>query len=921
MQPLRDLIEARLADGKSVLVFPSQVAADAWAIEALGMGGGGAVDPDRLVVWDRFKERFLSTRRDDRPANRVTRTLWAALVVSRQTREPFLERILGSGKPSPSFVGFLSTVPPALAAIARGLENSLDARLGQDPLILDLLRLHEDCRRFMETRSLFEPSWERPSVLRLDRPHLLVAPELVEDWDEWRDHLEGIEGFATWPLPVVGAARVDRPTVDSAKADTAGAGTATALLSYENAWEEYRDVFLRIAALLDSGIRADEIGVTVSDLDAARPWVEEAAAKAGVPLVVRSGLPLASSPFGRLLAAIGAATESGFGLPAMKALLLDRFAVWKEAEAATNLVRFGIEHHAFASWTRGSATIDVWEESFRVTGRTGLRSWYRLLRRALLDMAGARDFRALGQAVTAFRKQFLDEDGWSSEENRLVERCMEELAALGRAEADYARGERLPSPFALWMATLRSEGYVPQRHGAFVQVYPWRVSALLPFKYHFLLGCGFDAVAVRYGAENFLREDQKEALGRSGRDATLDFLRAYLLSGDLVFPCHATEEIGGWSAPHPFFSAASTKPGRETTAEIPLAPDPLALEGLAWAGLGEIPTRLLPMQKAAFDPVDTRALEALLPRLSREGRLRMSHTLLDEYRACPFRWLVARALRVEEEILDPGFFDALLAGDMAHRAIEHLFEGMRGFGLITGSHLDEYRRLAAEAPAAILPEFARDKGPFLEPMFEAWSPLLADRLLRLVDHLASDPGWEVGELESAKEFVISEDNIVLEGRIDRLARRGEELAIVDYKKRRMPAKAALVVAKESAGDGASGEGEDAADDEARGGDIVAGELANTQIASYVSLVEAGGERVKRAYFWSIEDAKDRVVIGDDGLRPPGGYGMEIASFRELLSRAAKGIREGRFGWAAPSSPACRNCRVKPVCRSHYSAGR
>ena len=919
MRLLRDLVRARLAEGETVLVFPSQVAADAWAIEALELGGSGAVDPERLIGWDRFKEGFLSTRRDERPANRVTRSLWAALVVSRQTREPFLERMLGAGRPSPSFVGFLSTVSPSLAAIAHAMEKNRDEGLERDPLIRDLLRLHEDCRRFMETRGLFEPAWEGPTIKRLGRPHLLIAPELVEDWEEWRGHLEGLEGFATWPLPA---------------ADSEGAGEGVPLLSYENAWEEYREVFLRIAALLDSGVGAEEIGVTVSELDAARPWIEEAAAKAGVPLVVRSGSSLASSPFGRLVAAIGAATESGFGLPAMKALLLDRFAVWKEAEAAADLVRFGIEHHAFASWSRGSTTIDVWEESFRVTGKTGLRSWYRLLRRALLDIAGALDFRALGQAITAFRNRFLDEGSWSSEENRLVERCMEELAALGRAEADYARGERLPSPFALWMATLRSENYVPQRRGAFVQAYPWRLSALLPFKYHFLLGCGFESVALRYGSENFLREDQKEALGRSGRDATLDFLRAYLLSGDLVIPCHATEEIGGWSAPHPFFSASAAGP---EPGALPPAPDPLAIEGLAWAGLGELPARLLPMQKAAFsnfeavarvegeaegfDPVDRRALDPLLPRLSHEGRLRMSHTLLDEYRACPFRWLVGRALRVEEEILDPGFFDALLAGDMAHRAIERLFEGMRPFGPIAGIHLDQYRRLAAEAPAAVLPEFARDKGPFLEPMFEAWAPLLADRLRRLVERLASDPGWEVGELESAKELALIEEAIVLEGRIDRLARRGEELAIVDYKKRRMPAKTALVVAAAAGDDEGSGEYGDRSEEEGGAMGMVAGELADTQMASYVSLVEAGGERVTRAYFWSIEEAKERVVIGDGGLKAPGDYGMEIASFRELLTRAAKGIRAGRFGWAPPSSPACKNCRAKPICRSHYSAGR
>lgn len=936
IEALRELIRDRLADGSTVVVFPSQVAADAWAIEALRMGEvagrarapiadalprpsapSTAMDPDRMIGWDRFKESFLSRHRDEKPASRVTRTLWAALVVARQTEAPFLRRILGTGRPSSSFVGFLAQLPPSLAAIAQAAATR---KIADDPLIDDLLMLHRNCKEFMASRGLFEPSWEKSIARPLDRAHLLLAPELVEDWEEWRELLRGVTGFETWALPEAGA--------------------PPSLLSYPSAWEEYRDVFLRIGGLIDAGTAPDEIGVSVADLDGARPWIEEAAAKAGVPLAFRRGMPLASSPFGRLVAAMGAAARTGFGLPAMKALLLDRFAKWKEADSAAALVRFGIDHHAFASWTREGRQVDVWEESFRVTGKTGLRSWYRRLKAAVLDVGSAADFKALRAAVTSFRRQFLDEEGWSPEEGRLVERCMEELEALARAEAEYAKGEPLPSPFALWLATLKSESYVPQRRGSFVQVYPWRVSALLPFRFHFLLGCGFEEVAVRYGGEGFLREDQKEALGRSGRDATDDFLRAYLLSGDRVFPCHATEEIGGWSAPHPFFVVVDSAEGiRGDRTAPPPAPDPLALEAAAWRGAGRLPTKLLTIQKnafanfaaaasageveASFDPLDEKTLTRMSPRFGRDGLVRLSHSLLAEYRACPFRWLVGSALRVEPEILDPGFFDARLAGEMAHKAIEWLLEGMRAFGPIDAEHLADYRKLAELAPAAILPLFSLDKGPFLEPMFEAWSPLLADRLLRLVAALVEDPGWDVGELETKMELAFPEEGYYLEGRIDRLARRGEELAIVDYKKGRLPTKAELLL---EGGESAGQDGEDEVE-EGTGADDGSrtagqnGELGNTQIAAYLTLLATREKNVTQASFWSVEQARSLEVIGPAGLRPTGGYGAELESFRGLSAQATRGILSGRFGWAPPSSPPCVNCDFKTACRSHYSAGR
>lgn len=77
----------------------------------------------------------------------------------------------------------------------------------------------------------------------------------------------------------------------------------------------------------------------------------------------------------------------------------------------------------------------------------------------------------------------------------------------------------------------------------------------------------------------------------------------------------------------------------------------------------------------------------------------------------------------------------------------------------------------------------------------------------------------------------------------------------------------------------------------------------------------------RASFWSIEEAKELLVLGEGGLRKAGDYGPELRAFRTLLGRAAEGIRGGRFAWAPPSSPACTGCEAKRVCRSHYSAGR
>jgi len=950
LDALARLVAEALARPGATLVFPSQLAADAWAVEALRRSGAASLDPGRLIGWDSFKEEVLSAHRSESPANRVTRTLWAASVVARQGRRPFLRALLGPREfsiareidiaresiiardtkaprgpaaggpgspeagPSPAFVPFLAKIPPTLDALVRAIRaRPGDGRLAGDPAMGDLLALHADYAAFLAERELFEPSWERGRAVPTEGSWVVVGAALLEDFEEYRALLEPSPNVTIATLPVPGL----RPRLDGAP----------------NLHEELRRVFLRVAALLDAGLDPASIGVTVAGLDGARPWVEAAAAAAGVPFVVRRGRPLASSPFGRLLRGLGALADADFSLPAMRALLLDRFVSFRESDTAARLVRFGVERHAFASYRREGRRVDIWEESFAVCGADrALASFYRRLRSAVLDLRGAPTFASLKSAIMTFRNQFLDESGWSLAEDRVVRRVMEELDDFARAEEAYAKGLRLPSPFGLFLSGLESETYMPQEGGGRVQVFPWRVSALLPFKVHFLLGCGQEALRVVHGVDGHLREDQREALGRSSREATEDFLGAYLLSGEVVLPSVAEEGIEGWTAPHPWFEGGE---GEATLVEIPAAEDPLRAETAAWkAGRPDRagPRRLLPAQIRAyqayagrarrpasgFPPLDGKALAVLLGRVSRsDGLLRLSSTLVDEYRSCPFAWLLARGLALGEEDWEPRFFDARLAGEMAHRALEELFAGMEALGPIEGRHLDAYRELAARAPLSVLPAFAARRGPFLEPMFIAWVPLLADRLRRLVENLALEPGWEVGDIELGLERALPSLGAVFEGRIDRLARRGAEVAIVDFKKRDLPKKGQLLVA---AAPETRVDGDEAADGEGSGAAAADdGELGDTQIAGYVSLAEEAGMAVSRASYWSIEKAGELLVLGEGGLRERGQYGPELASLDRLLARAAGGIQAGSFPLAPPSSPSCLSCDAKAVCRSRYSA--
>ncbi len=917
---LDSLLPGLLPDRDLLLVFPSQAVADAWAQASPGRFGLGAVETDRFLGWDRYKELCLSTRRDERPADRLARTIWAADLLVRHGQKPLLQRLAGPGKPSAAFVTFFASLPPALERSAALIKAASPQASGgiSDPALADILVLRDDYAAFMAGQGLFEPSWQALGAGIRGRA-ALFAPELMEDFDAYEAVIRAAPAqVALYPLPG-GQGLPDQ-------------SLPPALLAFPNAFEEYRWTFLEIGRLLEGGLSPEDIVVSIPGIEESWAWVEKAAAQAGIPVALKGGRALADSPFGRLLRNLRACAQASFSFESLKALLLDRFLAWRQAEAARDLLRFGVDYHAYASYSSGGRVLDIWEESFATVGGHGdLAAWYAKLRGSIHLLNSSRSFAALKKAIFAFRRDFLDESGWDEGEIALVQRSMVELEGLARAEAELGMAGRLPNPLSLLLASLESTTYVAQAAagGARVAVYPYRVAALHPAQRHFVLGSSQEGVRVAYSSLPFLREDQKEALSQEDRDVSRDFLCGYSASGATSFS-YAVEAFSGWSVPHPYFSGPGSAPPEAPGNFASLRDScPLRAEAAAWRGEAPLPSRLLGFQTRAFKAgayapeapglaaprprydrkgtATVGALEAIGPRIHlKDGALRLSATLLKEYLSCPFAWLLKRGLGLEEETTGVGFFDNLLAGNLAHAALRELLAAMGELGPIQARLRPEYLAAVDQALASLLPAFEVQEGPFLRPMFAAYAPLLGDRLRRLVDALIEEPGSQAGRLELDLERPYPGLGAVLQGRLDRLGiLPGGKSHIVDYKKRGLPAKDALTSAARAEEGGLRRE-------------ALASDLGDFQIAAYRALCEAQGLKVGRASYWSIEDAKALVVLGEGGLLPADDYGPELAALDKALALVASGIGRGDFRTAGPGSGACKDCPWKAICRERYA---
>lgn len=889
---IESAIIRNLSDPTVSFVFPSEVAATSWARRSLEISDAKGVATDRFLGWDTFKERLFSRRAGLIPADRLPRVrlLWAACVLAENARTPFLTRVIREEHRNDfqGYVPFLAGILPALKRIA---ERAV--RAPSDPKVEDLRVLYERYQAFLDERGLFEPAFENLPEPEADAEYLLFCPELAQDWGEYRDSLTKLPGVRVVSLP---------------KSDG-----APELAEFPNLYEELRWIFLSVARDLDAGMRPEEIAVTVPNLDAAYPWVRKAAALAGVTTAIRSGPPLARHPVGRFLSALGECAERSFDQESLNALLLDRFLPWRELDKARALVRFGMEYHAYAPFRTGNRPLDPWLESFRLcrSDTPGLESFYRRLKAGIKSLTDAKSFSALQAAFVAVRNELLDEQRFSEEDARSFQRAMEELKGFVREEAELGLPAGQLHPFALFQEALSGKPYVPQAPGVAVSVYAYRVSALLAVRRHYVAGSSQEGLKVSFGDAPGLREDQKEALGCPDRDASALYAQAYAASEATVFS-YAVEGIGGWNLPFPWFSREGHTAPPGDYAQV-RAGDPWSEEAHAWSG-GAFPAAILADQVSAAraaapslrspasnyekDLASPEAGKAALARSGEpDGSLRLSATHVEELRSCPFAWLLARGLALREEKSGIAFFDAILAGEMAHAALEILYGRIAASGPFDAERLSEYESWVEPSVNQALPAFERRHGPFLRPMFEAYVPKLADRIRRLLlSETSLFAGWEVERLEGEMRKDYPSNQVRLVGRLDRLARHdtGEEMeyAIIDYKKRSVPKKADVYPDKD-------------------------GELGSLQMAAYILLCEAAKKAITRASYWSIEDAAALDVLGPDAVER-GDYQEALEIFEGYLTDAADRLRRGDFRIPRPEDRDCENCGWQAVCRVRYA---
>ena len=855
-----------------VCVFPSEVAAAHLRRKLADIDDARAIRSDRLISWDTFKERYLTSHSELKPVNRLIRRLFAARLCSENSDQPFLGYLIPESYApvSSRFAAFISTTLPHLKRLCADIDA--DRLVVTSQARRDFDALLDEYGRFLEKKGIFEPAFASENNVEVST--MLCFPELADDFARYEYCLQNEK-----------VRRLDPPRKPR-----------YSVSRFENTLLEIDWLCSRILDLLSGGAHPTDIVISVAGLEAVAGFLLESARIRNIPLDVRAGVPLARTAAGRMFESIRNCVRSGYDLDTFKALLLDPRVPWINRDINRRLAQFGVAARCGRNSIR-----DVWLERLQLYSESRLAGYYRSLRNSFTSILRTTSFRDLKTEVIGFVNTFLNTRILDARGVRSFQAVLESFEPL--IEAESVVGEDLKEkPYGLWLEYLADRLYVEPASEAGVSVYPYRVTAGIYPGYHFVVNTAHSATRIASQVYPFLPPN---AYRTKEIDRSALFIRAYASSGTSVhFSESRTGPDGSMLTPTEFLFDDVEHPDSSS--------DPYSVERRFWSGAAPAvppaPDAIFPVQRFGYfkhsiaanesDRVDlTHAVcsdDKLIADLAgaqndEESRIVITATSLDAWNNCPFRYLFSRVLKVNEARYEVSCVDPMLEGQVLHgllaRLFQYIIDDLDGVAPSANDHGALIGRLLSELESPLR---------FPQP-----APLLLDERLHLFRMMLAnclDSEAAIGDarrvIEAEGDYEVLTEGIAFRGRIDRISRGDDGFAIVDYKRTRTPKKSDLVDPSDA---------------------------TTYQLPLYTYFVENLRGGVSDAVYFSLTDGVETPVFSTS--RKKSWLSREdldalIAAALELSKKMAAAVHAGDYR-VRKRSGGCDACGVRPICRQRY----
>ena len=888
MKYVEDIIHRELNNRDSFFVFPSELVSNFWMRKGLSQGKK-AVLSNRFLSWDRFKEKTFDLNMSLTPVNKHIRTLFASSLLEENKKNGDLFKGIIPPEYSEGSNSFLSWITSVLTEVKSFRENSL---LGDISLSYgvrdDLDFLYKRYMKFLEDRGMFEPSWVQAKIADIGEEYFLFFPDVIDDFKEFASDLE--------KSPVV-------HIVNS------GSNPLAAIEQYHSSTIELKTLLARIGLLIDKGVRVQDIAITLPDMKGWRVPLEAEAALRSIPLDFRQGKSLSEYPGGKLFQIILGCEKSGFSLPSMKQMLLNRLLPWKNREIAEKLFRFGMEHHCFRNYRLRGRKIDVWENTLVKSKESELLEFYQRLKSGIEKISTGRNFTEINSSVQIFISMFLDTGLWQPGTLREFQFCLNTLNDL--EDASVKTGDlEYGSPCDIWLSAIDDRIYVKRSETTGVNIFPYRVAAGGSWSWHFIPGLSQDAGSVVKSKYMFLKDNQRKLLPGLESDFTDPFLDLYNVSGENIIFSFSMDSFSGPALPPSRFILE--KSVLLINADSKAVEDEYRTELGYWLGENPLPAKIFSVmkkgsgfsvagvfKKKSVDYTKDLITNPMLQKsvtsglINEERNLHISPSSLDQFTTCPYLFLFQRGLDVSEDDYKEVFIDHPVFGQIIHECFDRFFKYVDGSGSeFSLSLLDEYTVEINSIIDSVFNRYTALGKNFIAPVWKYCREFTRNKLASFIEVEAVQfPGFRLVAAEKKYTHMQEKRKIELSGRIDRVSFKGDKTAIIDYKKKNHLKKADM----KPDGDGPS----------------------TFQIPFYTYLVEKSGLKVSSASYYDVTNCRYDHVYNPAAKKTwcsEEEMELLIDQLEKSVNLMDERIRRSDY---SVNPDGCGSCSFRRICRTKY----
>lgn len=650
---VQKIINEASGKNENIFVFPNQVIAESFldnTLQELAKNGKAAALPtEKFIAWDSFKaQKFFPNIQDKSPVSAIERQLFSVDLLGENRKQPFLKSIIQPqySEFSDGFAAWLSGILPELTLLS---PNDLYG----DSACADFFEIKRRYESFLQKHGLFEVSSREAIAQRCGKRFLLIACDLMNDWNEFRpkfdDEVEVLfsleNSLRQWSAPTVLQFRNSRDEISFAVEEIRKAGESTDF---------------------------SHLAITVND-ETLLPYITREFDFFDIPYSEQRGRPLGKSGAGQIFSLINDIINRRFSLESMKALFLNEEIPWSEEKKQEILIK--IENSVKYKNYFEQSFFKGFLQKFRNAGSfLQLRNAYFLFRdeffhEALLNFSRfSRDDNSEKEEYEEITEEKRD---FFFQANNILSRCVNELADL---EVRCHRINLMPeNHLDFFVEYLNTKIYRPPRKTSGVHILDYKAAMLSPFEKHFVINCTQTAISCELRPFAFLSDKVRRRLGSSfpPSDMTKHFICAYDLPNrarpQSVIFTYGEKTFAKDDCVHPFFSP---KKGPEVKNYANSAEDNLILtdeEKIFYEkGSKQDPKYFAMIQDACK-----------IKSGNFQGKFRTSASHLNAYVRCPHKWLFERIFKIDDystEMAD--LIEAIDDGSFKHLIIEYFLKSL-----------------------------------------------------------------------------------------------------------------------------------------------------------------------------------------------------------------------------------------------------